>query len=273
MGIFPIPFSSPVYGCAHITTRNLRKVSILLSAISHSHKTITYYALDVSLPELERTLSQIPNTVGKNITCVGLHGTYDDGLKWLSTNPLLKEKKKCILWLGSSIGNLDRENATSFLKKIADTAFNVGDMMLVGVDGCKTADKVWGAYNDPYGVTREFELNALLHANKILGGDVFSKKDWEYVGLWNSEEGRHEAYLQALQDLVIDKGRFGSRGEIIIQKGEKVRIERSYKLDLQEVLEVWEGAGLVEGSKWGCMSGDYCANSIIHIAPSPLLKC
>lgn len=253
-----------------VILRNLRKVSILLSAISHSHKTITYYALDVSLPELERTLSQIPNTVGNNVTCVGLHGTYDDGLKWLSTNPLVKEKKKCILWLGSSIGNLDRENATVFLKKVTETALNVGDTVLVGVDGCKTADKVWKAYNDPYGVTRKFELNALLHANQMLGHEIFSKKDWEYIGIWNPDEGRHEAYFQALQDIVIDKAKLGREGEIIIKKGEKVRIERSYKIDLQEMLEVWEGAGLVEGSKWGSMSGDYCANSIIHIIPIPM---
>jgi len=240
-----------------MSPRNLRKVSILLNALSQSNKHITYYALDVSLPELERTLSQIPATVAKNITCLGLHGTYDDGLRWLSTDPLVKDKKKCILWLGSSIGNFDREDATAFLKNITETAMDVGDMMLIGVDGCKSREKVWRAYNDSHGVTREFELNALKNANNILGQEVFLEQDWDYVGVWNAEEGRHEAYLVALEDLIIDKSKLGRSGTLNVKRGERIKIERSCKSDLDQVTQIWQGAGLGEGAKWGDETGIY----------------
>ncbi|KAF8463071.1 histidine-specific methyltransferase [Kalaharituber pfeilii] len=246
---------------------NLRKVSILLQALSRSRKSITYYALDVSQPELERTLSQIPNTVHDNVTCLGLHGTYDDGLEWLSSNPVTKGKKKCILWLGSSIGNFDRDDAAAFLRNITDTAMNVGDMMLVGIDGCKKEDKVWTAYNDPHGVTREFELNGLKHANIMLGEEVFREEDWDYVGIWNKQEGRHEAYFVALKDVQIDAAKLGraDAGIVKIKKGERVKIERSYKFDKDEVRQIWEGAGLVEAAKWGCETGDYN----LHLAYKP----
>jgi hypothetical protein len=40
--------------------RNLRKVNILLQAIDRLEKDVEYYAVDLSLPELERTFSEIP---------------------------------------------------------------------------------------------------------------------------------------------------------------------------------------------------------------------
>lgn len=43
-----------------ITCRNLRKVNILLQAIDRLGKDVEYYAVDLSLPELERTFSEIP---------------------------------------------------------------------------------------------------------------------------------------------------------------------------------------------------------------------
>jgi hypothetical protein len=43
-----------------ILCRNLRKVNILLQAIDRLGKDVEYYAVDLSLPELERTFSEIP---------------------------------------------------------------------------------------------------------------------------------------------------------------------------------------------------------------------
>lgn len=81
--------------------RNLRKVSILLQALEHAGKDIDYYALDLSLKELKRTLEQVP--AFKHVKCHGLHGTYDDGLDWLKL-PENVTRSKCVMSLGSSIG-------------------------------------------------------------------------------------------------------------------------------------------------------------------------
>lgn len=87
--------------------RNLRKVSILLKALDEAGKDIDYYALDLSLRELHRTLEQVPAFT--HVKCHGLHGTYDDGLKWLKT-PESLARPKCIMSLGSSIGTLSLQN-------------------------------------------------------------------------------------------------------------------------------------------------------------------
>lgn len=80
---------------------NLRKVSILLRALEAAGKEVDYYALDLSLKELKRTLEQVPPF--QHVKCHGLHGTYDDGLDWLKT-PEIRSRPKCVMSLGSSIG-------------------------------------------------------------------------------------------------------------------------------------------------------------------------
>lgn len=78
-------------------------MSILLQALEAAGKDIDYYALDLSLKELYRTLEQVP--AFKHVRCHGLHGTYDDGLDWLKT-PENAARPKCIMSLGSSIGRI-----------------------------------------------------------------------------------------------------------------------------------------------------------------------
>ena len=81
----------------------MRKVSILLQALEAAGKDIDYYALDLSLKELRRTLEQVPSLT--HVRCHGLHGTYDDGLDWLKM-PENRSKPICVMSLGSSIGRL-----------------------------------------------------------------------------------------------------------------------------------------------------------------------
>jgi uncharacterized SAM-dependent methyltransferase len=82
---------------------NLRKVCLLLQAFEDARKSVDYYALDLSQRELERTLSHVPDF--KYVRCHGLLGTYDDGTVWLK-QPSIVGKPKCILHLGSSIGEI-----------------------------------------------------------------------------------------------------------------------------------------------------------------------
>jgi uncharacterized SAM-dependent methyltransferase len=81
---------------------NLRKVKLLLQAFEDAGKKIDYYALDLSKQELSRTLAQLP--VFQHVRCHGLLGTYEDGREWL-TSPSISAKHRCVLHMGSSIGN------------------------------------------------------------------------------------------------------------------------------------------------------------------------
>jgi L-histidine Nalpha-methyltransferase / hercynylcysteine S-oxide synthase len=204
----------------------------------------------LSLPELQRTLSAVPKGTYKNVKCYGLYGTYDDGLEWLR-NPENLSKPKCILSLGSSIGNFTRDEAANFIKGFAQCILRPGkdDLMLIGVDACKDPEKVWRAYSDSKGITEKFILNGLLHANHLLGEDVFRTDEWKYIGEYNEKEGRHEAFFSPVRDF--------SFRNVTIKAGERVRVEESYKYSITESTRLWEASGLLEGARWGSSTGEY----------------
>ena len=226
---------------------NLRKVSILLQALDRANKDIDYYALDLSLSELQRTLSAVPPGTYKNVHCHGLYGTYDDGLKWLKT-PQIDRKPRCILSLGSSIGNFNREAAAAFLKSFAHV-LGPQDLMMIGIDGCQNKERVYHAYNDREGVTHEFVRNGLVHANKVLGREVFMQDDWEIFGEYDVSAGRHQAFYVSVADLKIDDVHFSA--------GEKVRIEESYKYSLFQTEVLWQNTGVTSQASFGDATGTY----------------
>ena len=227
--------------------RNLRKVNILLQAIEHLGKDVDYYALDLSLSELQRTLSEVPQGVYKHVRCYGLHGTYDNGLEWLK-RPEIQAKTKAVFWLGSSIGNFSRREAAEFLKTIT-AVLQPADSMLIGIDSCKEVSRVYRAYNDHEGLTHEFYANGLLNANRILGNSVFNLENWQILGEYNQIEGCHQAFIFPREDTEI--------GEVIVKKGEKVLLEEAYKYDSNEIIRLWKSSGATETFQWWNGSRSY----------------
>ena len=93
-----------------------------------------------------------------------------------------------IMFLGSSIGNFDRESATSFLRSLPLRPGS-SDTLLLGLDHDNPKDKIELAYNDPKGVTKEFIMNGLKAAGRVLGKEeLFRDSNWEYVNNYNEKE-------------------------------------------------------------------------------------
>lgn len=207
--------------------------------------------MDLSKPELERTLNAVQG-IYKHVKCYGLFGTYDDGLAWLK-GPKNVQKPKSILWMGSSVGNLKRPEAADFLRGFT-SILNHGDTMMLGIDACQSRDKILAAYNDKKGITRDFILNGLLNANQLLGKRVFDVCNWDYVGEYDAEAGRHQAFVSPKSDVVV--------AESVIRAGERVRIEESYKYSPVQVAELWRVAGLLPQAKYGVE--DYRKSSHTH---------
>ncbi|KAL2267430.1 hypothetical protein VTJ83DRAFT_4707 [Remersonia thermophila] len=219
---------------------NLRKVNLLLRAFEAAAKDIDYYALDLSHDELERTLAQLPPY--KHVRAHGLFGTYDDGRRWLK-NPTVASRKKCILSLGSSIGNFDRTDAALFLKTFAD-ALNPGDTMVIGLDACSDPARIYHAYNDKFELTHQFILNGLRHANRVLGETAFIESDWEVIGeyVYDADGGRHQAFYSPKRDTVV-------RGDLV-RAHERVQVEQSFKYSSAAAEKLWKRAGMNEMCQW-----------------------
>lgn len=218
----------------------MRKVDILLKALDAQGKEIEYYALDLSLRELERTLAAIPKGSYNHVQCFGLHGTYDDGLEWLKRSEL-HARPKTILSLGSSIGNFARPDAALFLKGFADIEGPEINLLLA-IDGCQDGDKIYHAYNDREGTTHKFIANGLIHANETLGEQLFDMDVWNVIGEYNKNEGRHQAFVSPSKDAIVN--------DVLVKKDEKVRIEESHKYDEAQLDALWQAAGVFEKGRW-----------------------
>ncbi|KAK2034455.1 hypothetical protein LX32DRAFT_634274 [Colletotrichum zoysiae] len=231
---------SPESMVIELGSGNLRKVCFLLQAFENAGKNIDYYALDLSREELERTLAQLPKF--HHVRCHGLLGTYDDGREWLK-KPSNLARTKCILSLGSSIGNFERDDAAGFLKYFSDV-LTQSDKLLIGLDGCCDPSKVYHAYNDKKGVTHAFILNGLANANEILGEEAFKTGDWEVIGeyVYDEEGGRHQAFYSPVRDTYV----MGT----LVKQHERIQVEQSLKYSQLGAENLWNMAGLVETACW-----------------------
>ncbi|KAL5594168.1 hypothetical protein BROUX41_001213 [Berkeleyomyces rouxiae] len=236
---------------------NLRKVRLLLEAFEASKKTIDYCALDLSRPELERTISQLPEF--KYVTVCGLWGTYNDCLEWLKT-PSLATREKTILHMGSSIGNFSRSDAASFLRSFREV-MQPKDRMLIGVDACSNPSKVYHAYNDSKGVTHKFILNGLSHANRILGQQIFNEDDWKVIGEYVHDQngGRHQAFYSPKKEITV----LGAT----IYPHQRIFVEQSLKYSPKETQRLWDAAGFQHIQSW--MRGNEYGFHMLEKSSSP----
>jgi len=219
---------------------NLRKIKILLQALDDAKKDVTYYALDLMEAELVRTLAAVPHGTFAHVRCLGLLGTYDDGLHWLQ-QPEQRQRPKAVMSLGSSIGNFPRREAAEFLRGFA-AALGPDDLFLVGVDACQDPPKVHRAYNDDAGVTHEFIRNGLRHANHLLGQEAFQLDEWKVIGEYDEAAGCHRAWVTPTRKVEIEG--------VIIAQHEQIRIEESYKYNAKQIAQLWAQSSLDEAAVW-----------------------
>lgn len=199
------------------------------------------------MPELHRTLSAIPAGKYEYVKCAGLHGTYEDGLAWLKVAET-SAKATCVLSLGSSIGNFSRDEAANFLLHVT-RVLKAQDSLIIGLDSCQDAHKVFRAYNDSKGVTEVFYRNGLRHANRLLGYEGFQQSQWEVICRYDEKLHCHEAHYAALFDVNING--------IEIAKGSKILLEVANKYFGEQMKRLWHGSGLIHQAAFGNEKGDY----------------
>jgi L-histidine Nalpha-methyltransferase len=109
----------------------------------------------------------------------------------------------------------------------------------------KPADVLQPAYDDALGVTAAFNLNLLLHLNRLIGSD-FVLRDWRHVALFNSTESRIEMHLEARRALEV-RWPGGARR---FAAGERLHTENSYKYTLERFGALLHDAGLKTQAHW-----------------------
>ena len=117
---------------------------------------------------------------------------------------------------GSTIGNLVARTAVDLLRAMKETLGD-GARLLIGMDCIKDVGVLLAAYDDPAGVTAQFNLNLLHRINAELDGDI-PIDAFRHRAIWNDPLSRIEMHLEAVRDVAftVSGQRFGFRaGETI----------------------------------------------------------
>ena len=199
-----------------------------------------YVPVDISVDYLRDAVSQLQQRF-PHIQMTGL------GMDFSSTMQLpavVQRNKRLFFYPGSSIGNFTPVEAMDFFRRLRAACDNDGGL-LIGVDLIKDQEILNAAYNDALGVTASFNLNLLLHLNKLLGAN-FDIRAWRHNSFFNPEQSRIEMYLEARHTQAVK----WQGGERIFREGERIHTENSYKYTPESFIQLLQRSGWVVTRSW-----------------------
>jgi dimethylhistidine N-methyltransferase len=223
------------------------KTRLLLSAALAHQGAVAYQPVDVSAGALDaaqqRLLLELPEVV-----CEPLVADYTRDLQ---LDPCLPGERRMVLYIGSSIGNFDRDQAAQLLKDLHD-ALEPGDTLLLGVDLApsahgKTVADLMAAYYDSAGVTGQFNKNMLTRLNRELGAE-FDLDSFRHKIAWNAEESRIEMHLESCCDQTVYIAALDQ--SYSFAAGETIHTENSNKYRAGEAEELLGRAGFDPEQRW-----------------------
>jgi L-histidine Nalpha-methyltransferase len=144
-----------------------------------------------------------------------------------------------VLFIGSSIGNFDDDEAVALLAGVHD-ALGHRASLLLGTDLRKSPDVLLRAYDDPSGVTAAFNKNLLVRINRELAGD-FDTSRFRHVARWNEGASRIEMHLESVMRQTVNIEALGMR--VAFEPKETIHTESSVKYDLPRVTRLLADAG------------------------------
>ena len=206
-----------------------QKTEILLREFVRRRVPMEYSPIDICRPALVQLLDRLRAKFTPGAFRMhALAGDYFDALRVLRTQNTMRN---LVLFLGSSIGNFNHDQATQFLRRLRRT-LRPGDLTLIGFDLKKELPVMQAAYDDSLGVTREFNLNLLERMNRELDAD-FDREAFSHRAAYNSAEGCMESFLVSRDAATVTVGALDR--QFRFAAGEAMQVESSYKYDLPTI--------------------------------------
>lgn len=222
------------------------KTRVLLGAMQRQGALRHYVAVDVSPAALVGALDLLATDVpGLPVT-----GVVADFERHLAELPA--PGRRCLAFLGSTIGNLVPEQRARFLASVGG-ALVPGETFLLGIDLVKDPARLVAAYDDARGVTAEFNRNVIRVLAGRLGADL-DPADFDHEAVWDAEAEWMEMRLVARRDLsakILDL-------DLVVElaAGERLRTETSAKFRREGIEAELTAAGLTPTGWWTDAAGD-----------------
>jgi len=220
------------------------KTRRIIEALVAQQTGLRYVPVDISPAALEASAhALLQDYPALRVTAYA--GDYDAALPRVAEN-LDGDTRALVLFLGSNVGNFDREGARAFLRRLRGV-LREGDCLLLGADLKKDPSVLEAAYDDALGVTAAFNLNLLARINRELQAD-FSLRAFRHVALYDAEQGRVEMHLESARAQTVNVAALGL--VVNFDAGERVHTENSYKYDLAELSALAAETGFARAHTW-----------------------
>ena len=219
------------------------KIALLAAALVRDRSALATHLIDISQSALDQTERRLGRYEG--VSVVGHRASYEEGLRRvaLSRNGA---GGLLVLFLGSNLGNFDREAARDFLGAIRGT-LRRGDALLLGADLVKPEADLVLAYDDPLGVTAAFNKNVLLRINRELGGN-FDLDAFAHRAVFDPLESRIEMRLVCRRPQTVSIP--AAEASFAFAEGDFIWTESSYKYSAAALQELVENAGFSCRRQW-----------------------
>lgn len=233
--------ASPLALVAELGSGSGRKTRRVLEALLRANETLVYSPVDVSCAALKQCEQELAD----------LCPVQSISMDWLEGLAEIARRRRfggamLLLFLGSSIGNLEREDIVDFLRHVR-AHLRSGDFFLLGADLVKDAQELLAAYDDPTGVTSAFNLNILGRINRELDAD-FDLRSFAHEVRWNAKSRRIEMHLLSCRNQSVFIRAVNTR--FYFRVGETIWTESSHKFTEPELANYAAASGFETVASW-----------------------
>ncbi len=223
------------------------KTRVLLDGLSSTGQLRGFVPFDVSEGILRSSSVALLDEYA-DLVIDGVVGDFEHHL-----GKIPREGKQLIALLGGTVGNFYPEHRKQFLTEVVE-GMKPGDTFLLGTDLVKDVDRLELAYNDPQGITAEFNKNVLAVLNDRVDAN-FDMDAFEHLATFDTTNEWIDIRLRSLvdQDVRVE----GLDLDISFTEGEELETEISSKFRKERVEEIVAEVGLELIEWWTDERGDY----------------
>ena len=226
---------------AELGSGSSAKTRTLIEAFLARQEALHYAPVDISAGFLEETArSLLCRYPGLSVTAIAAE--YREAIPHLPPH----DGPRLVLFLGSNVGNLEEDEASSLLGAVAGT-LAPRDRLLVGFDRLKEPEVLERAYDDAAGVTARFNRNLLARANRELGAG-FDLDGFAHAAPFVAERSRVEMRLVSRRRQEVGVAALGL--SFAFEEGEAIHTESCHKCALADVERLVHASGLRVDRLW-----------------------
>jgi dimethylhistidine N-methyltransferase len=241
-----------------------RKTRLLIDALLARQRGLDYMPIDVSASALEQSSEDLLSAY-PNLRVTGWVGDYLEALRAIADESRRtvgsRFKHTLVLFLGSTLGNLEPAERTGMLRSIR-ALLSPGDAFLLGVDLEKPESVLIPAYDDPLGVTAAFNLNLLARINRELGGEL-ALRSFRHQARYDAAAGRIEMHLESLRPQTVPIR--SADLEVRFEQGETIHTESSYKFEPEQIAVLAAQTGMELRRTWFDRARQFASNLLVAV--------